>query len=45
MGGSQGLVVGRQEARVVVAQSMLLRQMVVLLVHARHVLCLHPRMG
>ena len=45
MGSSQGLVMGCEEAGIVVAQGVLLGQVVVLLVNACHVLCLHPRMG
>ncbi len=41
---SQGLVVCCKEAGIMVAQGMLLSQVVVLLVNACHVLCLHPRM-
>jgi len=41
----QGLVVGCKEGGIMVAKGMLLRQVVVLLVNACHVLCLYPRMG
>ena len=41
----QSLVVRCQEAGVMVTQRVLLCQVVVLLVDAGHVLCLHPGMG